>query len=234
MKPSAGEEPRPYLAIIRCGAAHCLIDDGSSRQFDIALNFYAPPAADTLDDCEYSYSGGLNKYKAAHQFLDDTLLGKYRGFMFLDDDLEITWSELSRFLDYCWAHRLQLAQPSLTRDSFYSHDHLVNAAPYGLRPVRMVEVMCPYFSSDALRIALGTFNLSYSTWGLDELWPRLPGLHPVVVDEFTVRHTRPVSGSDGAFYRYMRRIGVSPMQELSKFRALSEQQVRMLARARPR
>ena len=85
-----------------------------------------------------------------------------------------------------------------------------------------------------MRIALGTFDLSYSTWGLDELWPRLLDLQPVVVDEFTIRHTRPVSGSDGAFYRYMRRIGVSPMQELRKFRTLPEQKVRLLSKVRLR
>jgi len=234
MEPAAGDQPRPYLAIIRCGATHQLIDDGSTRQFDIALNLYAPPAADTLEDCEYAYSGGLNKYKAARQFIDNALLDTYAGFIFLDDDLEISWSDLSRFLGYCSAHQLQLAQPSLTRDSFYSHDHLLNAAPSGTRTVRMVEVMCPYFSRDALRMALGTFDLSYSTWGLDELWSRLPGLTPVVVDDFTIRHTRPVSGSDGAFYRYMRRIGVSPMQELRKFRTLSEQRVFTLAKGRTR
>ena len=167
-EPAEDREHRPYLAIIRCGANHRLVDDGSQRNFDIALSLYAcPNDKRLLDGCEYSYSGGINKYKAACQFIDGALLEKFRGFIFLDEDLEITYSHLSQFLDYCWAHGFGLAQPSLTSDSFYSHKHLLNASRSGWRPVGMVEVMCPYFSSDALRVALNTFDLSYSTWGLD-------------------------------------------------------------------
>jgi len=232
-EPAVDRERRKYLAIIRCGATHSLVDDGG-RNFDIALSLYARPTAHALDNCEYSYCGGVNKYKAARQFIDDALLEKYVGFILLDEDLEITYSNLARFLDYCSAHEFQLAQPSLTSDSFFSHSQLLNAAPSGWRAVRMVEVMCPYFSSDALRIALSTFDLSYSTWGLDHVWPRLLNLEPVVVDEFTIKHTRPMRVSDGPFYSYMKRIGVSPQRESRKLMSLSEHQVRSLAMTRLR
>ena len=229
-EPAEDREHQPYLAIIRCGANHRLVDDGSQRNFDIALSLYAcPNDKSLLDRCEYSYSGGINKYKAACQFIDGALLEKFRGFIFLDDDLEITYSHLGQFLDYCWAHRFGLAQPSLTSDSFYSHEHLLNASRSGWRSVGMVEIMCPYFSSDALRVALNTFDLSYSTWGLDHIWPRLLDLEPVVVDEFTIKHTKPVGGSDSPFYRYMRSIGVLPQRERAELRKISEEKVRSMA-----
>lgn len=229
-EPAEDREHRPYLAIIRCGANHRLVDDGSQRKFDIALSLYAcPNDKGLLDGCEYAYSGGINKYKAACQFIDGALLEKFRGFIFLDEDLEITYSHLSQFLEYCWAHGFGLAQPSLTPDSFYSHKHLLNASRSGWRSVGLVEVMCPYFSSDALRVALNTFDLSYSTWGLDHIWPRLLDLEPVVVDEFTIKHTTPVGGSDSPFYLYMTRIGVSPQQERDKLRKISDEKVRSMA-----
>jgi len=231
-KPANGRKHRPYLAIIRCGANHRLIDDRTERKFDIALNFYASPNdRDLLDGCEYSYSGGINKYKAAHQFLDKALLEKFRGFIFLDDDLEMTYSALNGFLEYCEANQFKLAQPSLTRDSFYSHGYLLQASRSGWRPVPMVEVMCPYFSSAALRVALNTFDLSYSTWGLDFIWPRLLALEPVVVDGFTIKHSRPVGGpeTDSPFYVYMRGIGVSPGKEKYRLQNLPDEKVRALA-----
>ncbi len=79
-----GDEPhRAYLAIIRCGAKHCVIDDGNQRTFDIALNLYACPDDERLlDRCEYWYSGGINKYKAAYQLIDGKLLHKYRDLYF--------------------------------------------------------------------------------------------------------------------------------------------------------
>jgi hypothetical protein len=219
---------RPYLVVIRCGANHCLIDDGSQRQFDIALSLYARPSEYLLDACECSYSGGVNKYKAARQFIDAPLLERFRGFMFLDDDVETTYSQLSQFLDYCWAHGFALAQPSLTSDSYYSHRQLLNASRAGWRSVSIVEVMCPYFSSSALRVALNTFDLSYSTWGLDYVWPRLLDVAPVVVDEFSIKHTRPVGASDSAFYRYLRRIGISPKREVNALKNISIERLRSI------
>jgi len=215
-QPLEDSASRPNLVIIRCGTRHRLIDDGSGRNFDIALNLYAKADPPYVDDCEYLYSGGINKYKAALQFISEELMCKYEGFMLLDDDLEMTYSQLSRFLAYCSDHGFGLAQPSLTPDSSYSHGHLVNTSQRGWRPVHMVEVMCPYFSSAALRTVISTFGLNESTWGLDFIWPRLLDASPAVVDEFTIRHTKP-SGV-GGFYRYMWAIGVSPQRELNRLK----------------
>jgi len=228
--PPLEERTRPYLVIIRCGAEHGVINDGSERKFDLALNWYARPADSRLmDACEYSYSGGVNKYKAARQFLNEGLLNRFRGFMFLDDDLEITYSQLNRFLEYCNDQAFRLVQPSLSSDSSYSHKHLLNAKASGWRAVPMVEVMCPYFSRPALKLALKTFDLSYSTWGLDHVWPQLLDVEPIVVDEITIRHTRPVGDSSSAFYRYMRAIGASPQRERRKLRNMSKDRIRAIA-----
>jgi hypothetical protein len=222
--------PRPYLVIVRCGASHGLIDDGSERKFDLALNWYERPADPRLvDACEYSYTGGLNKYKAARQFLNEGLSSRFRGFMFLDDDLEITYSQLNQFLEYCSDRSFRLVQPSLSSDSFYSHKQLLNTKASGWRTVEMVEVMCPYFSQPALKLALKTFDLSYSTWGLDHVWPQVLDVEPIVVDEITIRHTRPVGDSDSAFYQYMRAIGASPKRERQKLRNMSKDRIRAIA-----
>ena len=148
---------KDYLAFIRCGAAHQLIDDGGERNFDIALNLYANYMDEKRSGYEYLIVGGINKYKAAYQFINDDLLIRYKGFIFLDDDLEITYSDLSVFLQYCTENNLTLAQPSLTQDSHYSFHYLLNVSSKGWRPVDMVEVMCPYFSTKALRSASSTF-----------------------------------------------------------------------------
>ena len=75
--------------------------------------------------------------------------------------------------------------------------------------------MCPYFSTESLKTVSNTFDLSYSTWGLCHVWPKILNTIPVVVDEFTIKHTRPVS-RDGSFYRYMREIGICPLKEKIK------------------
>src|SRR5262245_44167314 len=65
--------------------------------------------------------------------------------------------------------------------------------PFG--SCRASHVAC----ANGLKVALNTFDLSYSTWGLDLLWPRLFNFEPVVVDEFVVTHTKPVGGAGNAF-----------------------------------
>ena len=215
-QPPSGKGNRPYLAIVRCGARHELVKDFSERNFDIALNIYSAKEEASWDEYEYVYTGGINKYRAAHEFITEELLDKYEGFIFLDDDLRINYSQLSLFLAYCTTNGFELAQPSLTPDSSHCHAHLVNVSQHGWRPVQMVEIMCPYFSSSALREALFTFRLSYSSWGLDLIWPRLFSFAPVVVDEFPIAHLRPTGTGD--FYRYLRSIGVSPRREMIQLR----------------
>jgi hypothetical protein len=127
--------------------------------------------------------------------------------MFLDDDLEITHSRLNGFLDYCYTNELALAQPSLSRDSFTSHSGLLNQFACGHRIIDMVEVMCPFFSRESLRSVIQTFRLSYSTWGLDVIWPKLLRVDPSVVDEFQIKHLKPMQ-KGGAFYAYMNSIGI--------------------------
>src|SRR5262245_57165408 len=217
MKRPPPESPRrAFLVFIRSGGTCRLIDDGE-RNFDIVLNLYAGQLDGSLGNHEYLVSGGINKYKAAYQVIDEDLLGAYRGFMFLDDDLEITYSQLSAFLDFCRQDELQLAQPSQSSDSHCSHEVLRHRPGVRSRPVELVEVMCPYFSAQALRAAISTFDLSYSTWGLDHLWPKLPKLRPIVVDAFQINHVRPME-SNGAFYAYMRSIGISPDDEQRRLR----------------
>ena len=100
--PDGSQFVRDYLVFIRCGTEHQLIDDSTERCFDIALNVYAKTEGKALEDCEYLIAGGVNKYKAAGQFIDKHILARYKGFMFMDDDLEITSSRLARRMVFHW------------------------------------------------------------------------------------------------------------------------------------
>ena len=115
------------------GRVYWLHDDRGERNFDLALSLYGPPGDATFDAADYAFSGGINKFQAARQFIDAARLQRYQGFIFLDDDLEMSQSQLSRFFDYCAVRGFDLAQPSLTLDSAYSHTHLLNASSYAAK-----------------------------------------------------------------------------------------------------
>jgi hypothetical protein len=185
---------------------------GEHRNFDVAARFYEAPGLneELACDAEYVLTGGLSKLHAAYQFITQYKLeSAYEGFLFLDGDLEFKARELSSFLSLVQALGLDLAQPSVSRDS-YSYWRMAYHQPRSLfRETSFVEVMAPYFSRSALEKTLLTFPRSISSYGLDHVWPSLIEHQAVgVVDVFQVRHRDRVDHVSGSFYKYLKSIGV--------------------------
>src|SRR5262249_51489041 len=154
--------------------------------------------------------GGLSKYHAAKQILErGQLIGKYDGFLFLDEDVELLF-DLSEFFDYCRASNFSIAQPSLSHDSAGTFRGTYHHPAYEARLGNFVEVMAPYFSREFLDAMVESFDTSISGWGLDVFWGSHihDGRTAAVVDRFIMRHPRAPDLRDGPYYRYLRSIGV--------------------------
>ena len=184
----------------------------AERNFDIAVRFYDDPGANDqfLTDADFVMTGGLSKFHAASQFLrSNEFLSQYDGYLFLDGDLEFNASQLSAFLAFVNAANLDLAQPSVTRDSYCYWKMAYQQQGFVFREASFVEVMAPYMSRFALSKLLPTFEKSISTYGLDLVWPSLVGNKAIaVVDAFQVRHRDRVDHASGSFYRYLKSIDV--------------------------
>jgi hypothetical protein len=187
------------------------------RNFDLAVRFYEEPALNEglLSQAEFVLTGGLSKFHAASLFLESCkLLDAYEGYLFLDGDLEFDARRISHFLSFVHAAKLDLAQPSVTRDSYCYWKMAYHQPGYILRDTSFVEVMAPYLSRFALSKALPTFTKSISTYGLDLVWPSLVGNKAIgVVDAFQVRHRDRVDHASGNFYRYLKAIDVDLHEE---------------------
>jgi hypothetical protein len=168
-----------------------------------------------VDQAEFVVTGGLSKFHAAALFLEkydpDT---SYDGYLFLDGDLEFDALALSSFLSFVHSIGLDLAQPSVTRDSYCYWKMAYHQPGFVFRDTSFVEVMAPYFSRSALVKALPTFSKSISTYGLDLVWPSLVGDKAIgVVDAFQMRHRDRVDHASGSFYRYLKSIDVDLGEE---------------------
>jgi hypothetical protein len=123
------------------------------------------------------------------------LLERYDYIALFDDDLVTTAADLDRLFEIGRRHDLDLFQPALTWDSYFSHAALLqNRGGYLLRFTNFVEMMCPVFSAAYLARALPVFGLGYET-GIDLVWSRFgdaPHFRVAVVDAVAVTHTRPV------------------------------------------
>lgn len=192
----------------------------AERNFDLALRFYDDPGvnADLMDGADYVMSGGLSKFHAAALFFEEIGTSPaYDGYLFLDGDLEFDARQLNHFLAFVHAAGLDLAQPSLTRDSYCYWSVAFHQPRFILRETNFVEVMAPYLSSRAFTAVLPTFKRSISTYGLDLVWPHLiDGPSIGIVDAFQMRHRERVDHASGPFYNYLKSIDVDLDEEERK------------------
>jgi hypothetical protein len=76
--------------------------------------------------------------------------------------------------------------------------------------------MAPYFSKRFLMNVVEAFDLSISTYGLDVFWGSQLEHHETaaIVDRFQMSHLKTRDFGQGAYYAYLRSIGVDCFREM--------------------
>jgi hypothetical protein len=231
----AGRSRRRNLVVLRAGdgSLHRQWLDAPHRDFDLFISYYGSTPDRHREDADYYEARPGPKWPAIAELLEEHLpaLGGYDAFWFPDDDLAASGAVIDRMFAFFRAYQLCLAQPALTRNSYYTWDTLLQDTRAHIRYTRFVEVMAPIFHRSALDVCRPTFTESRSGWGLDWIWPTLcrdAGLgRMAVLDATPVRHTRPVGGelyrnhpdldprSDAA--RLLRRYGIPEVRAVAKY-----------------
>jgi Protein of unknown function (DUF707) len=170
------------------------------RDFDLLISYYGKTEGKHRESAEYYEMRPGPKWPCIGELLAENapLIDQYDAFWFPDDDLEASTANINRMFAFFHAYEMALAQPALTRDSYFTWSNLLQEPEYQIRFVRFVEVMAPIFDRAALKSCLKTFTESRSGWGLDWLWPQLcgKGRHDKIgiIDAAPVKHTRPLGG----------------------------------------
>ena len=194
---------RPNLVVLRAGDtslhrkwAKDIADE--DRCWDLCISSYCSDPAAMLDEADYlTHQPHQRKFQAIHDlFFKDSPLWQYDRVWLPDDDLMTKWSDINLMFHLARENDLDLSQPSLLplEGCFIAHDITRQQPDSVVRYGEGVEIMCPIFSSRALRICRGTFRDSVSGFGLDHIWPSLLGGGPsrtAVIDAVGVIHTRP-------------------------------------------
>ena len=190
------------LIVLRAGDAslHREWIAGPQRDFDLFISYYGATPDRWRADADFYEQRIGPKWPCLANVLSEhrQLIDRYDSIWLPDDDLSADMDGINRMFAFFCAHRLCLAQPALTRNSYHTWNTLLQDPDCHLRFTRFVEVMAPIFSRDALRACAPTFAESRSGWGLDWVWPTLcerEGLDGIaIIDATPVRHTRPVGG----------------------------------------
>lgn len=191
--------PRDFLIIVRAGAKSLhpsWVDLSRPRSFDLLVAAYSKDAPalhgegiTTLYVPGWKVKGFAQLFANSPQLLTD-----YRYIALIDDDIETDQDSLERCFALGEAASLRVWQPSLSWDSYFSHACVLTNPHFKRRYVNFVEMMCPFFEAEYLRKIGSLFELGYET-GIDTVWSRFmknSWLQAAVLDEVSVRHTRPV------------------------------------------
>lgn len=209
--PSVVAPLRKNLVILRAG-------DGSlhrnwlageavfGRDFDLFISYYGKTEDRHRGDSEFWEHRPGPKWSCLAEIFAERpeLVDSYQAFWLPDDDLDADTATLNRMFALFHGLQLKLAQPALTRDSFFTWPQLLQRPEYLLRQMAFVEVMAPLFTRDSLRACMSSFSDSRSGWGLDWIWPQRVGGSEdgliAVLDATPVKHTRPIGGG-GDLYK---------------------------------
>ena len=194
------DSPHRNLVIVRAGDSSLHRGWGADHpacRFNLIVSYFGddPDAYRLPRENRVDFKGG--KWDGIHAVLAERpeLLERYDYFWCPDDDIEADRQTIEAMFDLTRKHKLSIAQPSLTLDSYYSHLSMLNCRSFRLRWSDTIEIMAPCIHADTLRIILPLFANSMSGFGLDSLWTRLAQDNfrkAAIFDMLVMRHTRPV------------------------------------------
>lgn len=215
---------RRHLVIVRAGNASLhegfLPPVGAPRSWDLVVSYFGDDPDKWRREDVVRIDGKGPKWGGLHALMTSGQLD-WSGYDYIwmpDDDLAVTPRAVEHLFTIAHGQGLQLAQPSLSHDSYISHAATAHHPGLILRRTNFVEAMAPLFTPKLLERILPTFTINDSGWGIDYLWQMYldrPRLDSAIVDAVQVRHTRPVGGPN---YERMVREGRSPMNELVALR----------------
>jgi hypothetical protein len=144
---------KPYLALFRSGPSSLhphAVERLADQNFDYALSWFGD------DEPHERFQAGavfVHKQKGAKwPGLEQTMLAhwdtiqKYKYIWLPDDDLLCVPEDVSRMFSVCDELQLELAQPALTRDSYFTHAVTLQHKAFQLRFTNFVEIMAPVLS----------------------------------------------------------------------------------------
>jgi hypothetical protein len=170
--------------------------------FDLVLLYYGDnleKAGSYLKDTPHVYASKGFKWWLIKAFIEDNLewFSQYEYIWFPDDDLKITTEDINKLFETAKQYDLYICQPALL--GYASHQITVPQEDSLLRYTNFVEVMAPLMNLKTALQLKETFDVNYSSWGLDSIWPYLLG-NPTdkvaIIDSIKMVHTKPVGNPE--------------------------------------
>lgn len=168
------------------------------RSFDIIVLTYIDPEKldwDNKKQDKIEYEPG-EKLGALHAWLSNSssIFEQYEYIMLVDDGIRTNHRDINRLFNYTKMLSLEISQPSLSPDSYYSLAITKSHRSFLHRWTNGVEALAPIFKSQTLAKCLPTFGINPNGEGnIEALWNQHCS-HPIgsiaVIDKITVDQIR--------------------------------------------
>ena len=201
------------------------ISDAKNKSFDLALIYYGDLVHKEemyKDDAKYYLKSKGYKWHLISEMYDkfEKSFSNYEFIWCPDDDVSVNSESLSHMFRYCKDKGLNLAQPSMTSDSFIGSDKkewpiVSNHTGTEFRFTNVVERMAPVFSRESFKTLRKTFIETKSGWGLDWVWPKILNYENCgVIDLIQIKHTKECES--GELYEKYKKDDICPTIEKKK------------------
>lgn len=190
---------------------------GGKKDFDLALVYYGDQKGRYKNDADYYLESKGYKWHLISDIYEkfERTFSKYSFIWCPDDDVSASPSTLKKMFKYCKDKNLNLAQPSLTADSFYGMPITLNKFHLEFRFTNVVEQMAPVFKGKVFKDLKKTFRETNSGWGLDWVWPKILDYEKCgIIDLVQVKHTK--EGRVGELYTKYKQENIYPPAEKKK------------------
>ena len=140
--------------------------------FDIVIFYYKKLENNSLK--QKNFGGIINKsityqtegkgqilLKIDEFLTENNLYKKYKYIGIFDDDLVCSFSGLNEILSIARKYKLDSFQPSLTKDSFFSHEFTLKKEDSLLHYVKWVEIMPPFYDTNLFRLSASFLRKAY-------------------------------------------------------------------------
>ncbi len=190
---------RKNLVVVRAGKNSLhprWLEGAGDRSWDLVVSLFDPQAVfDHGDDVRVTLCSG-GKWDGLFTTLNAPgALSGYDYVLLPDDDLDMKAADIEAIFAAMRRYDLDVAQPALTWDSYFSHFSVLACPGFTLRYVNFVEIMAPCLRREVLEKILPDFAHTMSGFGLDYVWCRLsdnPLGRAAILDSVAIRHTRPI------------------------------------------
>jgi hypothetical protein len=122
----------------------------------------------------------------------------------IDDDVALSVSDINRALELGRRRGLDVFSPTLSHDSYFSHDWMLTQGKRTFRKMERVEVMMPFYRGSLFASGREHYRGNISSWGIDcYLMPMLQQLsgctRTALLDTVVASHRRPVASGGRTF-----------------------------------